>query len=135
LNGAMMAAPAGDALMARAYQRARVLLAANDRMFFTRIGPYLLAELVIEMGVDGIELMPPFPEPGLLDEHRFPAPALRADDGARGHASGRQSTRLTEMWRTLGLGLDRPPEPDTFIGRLYAHHFGEENAMQEAVNA
>jgi hypothetical protein len=39
------------------------------------------------------------------------------------------------MWRTLGLGLDRPPEPDTFIGRLYAHHFGEENAMQEAVNA
>jgi hypothetical protein len=39
-----------------------------------------------------------------MDEHRLPAPALRADS-------------------------------DTFIGRLYAHHFGEENAMQEAVNA
>ena len=37
----------------------------------------------------------------------------------------RQAVNLhvyTEMWRTLGLGLDRPPEPDTFIGRLYAHH-------------
>jgi hypothetical protein len=46
-----------------------------------------------------------FPEPGLLDEHRFPAPALRADDGARGHASGRQSTRL---YRNVAHAWARP---------------------------
>lgn len=122
--------------MARAYQRACVLLAANDRMFFTRIGPYLLAELVIEMGVDGIELMPP----GFLSPVSWmnTASLLQPFERMMAREDMRQAVNLhvyTEMWRTLGLGLDRPPEPDTFIGRLYAHHFGEENAMQEAVNA
>ena len=136
LNGAMMAAPAGDALMARAYERACALLAANDKMFFTRIGPYLLAELVIEMGVDEIELMPP----GFLSPVSWmnTASLLQPFERMMAREDMRQAVNLhvyTEMWRTLGLGLDRPPEPDTFIGRLYAHHFGEENAMQEAVNA
>jgi hypothetical protein len=136
LNGAMMAAPAGDALMARAYQRACVLLAANDRMFFTRIGPYLLAELVIEMGVDGIELMPP----GFLSPVSWmnTASLLQPFERMMAREDIRQAVNLhvyTEMWRTLGLGLDRPPGRETFIGRLYADHLGEENAMQEAVNA
>jgi hypothetical protein len=30
----------------------------------------------------------------------------------------------TEMWRMLGLGLDRPPLESTFLGRLYAEKFG-----------
>ncbi len=52
LNGAIMAAPAGDAMMERAYQRASALLGAKDKMFFTRVGPYLLAELALEFGVE-----------------------------------------------------------------------------------
>ncbi len=52
LNGAIMAAPAGDAMMERAYERASALLGAKDKMFFTRVGPYLLAEMALEFGVD-----------------------------------------------------------------------------------
>ena len=41
----------------------------------------------------------------------------------------------TEMWRTLGLGLDRPPSRESFLGRLYVEHFGEDAPIQRAVTA
>ncbi len=136
LNGAMMAAPAGDELVARAYDRARALLSSGD-MFFTRIGPYLLAELVVDMGVDTVELMPP----GFLGPVSWmnTASLLQPYETVMAQRGFDQAINLhvyTEMWRTLGLGLDHPPGPGTFLGRLYADHFAEEEtATREAVNA
>ena len=126
LNGAMMAAPAGDAFVARAYERAAALLKA-DTMFFTRIGPYLLAELVAEMGSDVVELMPPgFLSPiswmntgSLLQPYERVAARPEMSDAVNLHV-------YTEMWRLLGLGLDQPPGAESFLGRLYAQHFDEE---------
>ena len=125
LNGALMAAPAGDALMARAYERACALLSESDKMFFTRIGPYLLAELVIEMGVDAIELMPP----GFLSPVSWmnTASLLQPFERMMAREDIRQAVNLhvyTEMWRTLGLGLDRPPGRETFIGRALCRSLG-----------
>ncbi len=37
----------------------------------------------------------------------------------------------TEVWRMFGLGLDRPPDRATFLGRLYADHFTEAKVQQE----
>jgi hypothetical protein len=141
LNGAIMAAPAGDEMVTRAYERARAILSSNDKMFFTRIGPYLLAEVALEFGVDKIELMPP----------RFLSPVswmntaslLQPFDVVMARQEFRQAVNIhvyTEMWRTLGLGLDRPPGAETFLGRLYADHFGEQSSTetesaQKAINA
>jgi hypothetical protein len=135
LNGAIMAAPAGDKFVARAYERASTLL-KSDKMFFTRIGPYLLAEIITEMGVDSIEQMPlNFLSPvswmntgSLLQPYQavFARPEMR------------KATNLhvyTEMWRLLGLGLDRPPGPETFLGRLYANHFGEQRTREKVFSA
>jgi len=137
LNGAIMAMPAGDEFIGRAYERARALLADNDGMFFTRIGPYLLAELLVETGVDAIELMPP----GFLSPVSWMNVGSLRQPFAKVMAQQkiRQAVNLhvyTEIWRTLGLGLDRPPGPETFLGRLYADHFGEEQSpMQKAIVA
>ncbi|MGH6994981.1 MAG: glycosyltransferase, partial [Stellaceae bacterium] len=135
LNGAIMAAPAGDPFVARAYERAAALL-RTDKMFFTRIGPYLLAELVVEMGVDTVELMPPdFLSPvswmntgSLLQPYETVAalPTMRAATNLHVY---------TEMWRMLELGLDRPPPPETFLGRLYARSFGERMRVEKAATA
>jgi hypothetical protein len=125
LNGAMMAAPAGDAFVGRAYERACVLL-KSDKMFFTRIGPYLLAELVAEMGSDAVELMPP----GFLSPISWmnTGSLLQPYDAVAARPAMRDAINLhvyTEMWRLLGLGLDAPPGPETFLGRLYTRHFEE----------
>lgn len=135
LNGAIMAAPAGDPFVARAYERATALL-RTDKMFFTRIGPYLLAELALEMGVDTIELMPPdFLSPvswmntgSLLQPYEAVAalPAMHAATNLHVY---------TEMWRMLGLGLDRPPPSETFLGRLYARAFDEHARIEKAATA
>jgi hypothetical protein len=135
LNGAIMAAAAGDELVVRAYDRARALLASNEKMFFTRIGPYLLAEIALELGVGTIELMPP----SFLSPISWmnTATLLQPYDTVMQRHDFRQAPNVhvyTEMWRTLGLGLDRPPSSDTFLGRLYANHFGEEDAMELAAN-
>jgi hypothetical protein len=136
LNGAMMAAPAGDEMVIRAYERARTLLSSRDRMFFTRIGPYLLAEIVLELGVDKIELMPL----GFLSPISWmnTASLLQPFERIMARPEFQQAINVhvyTEMWRTLGLGLDQPPGSDTFLGRLYAEHCGEESPIAKAVNA
>ncbi|HEV8015050.1 MAG TPA: hypothetical protein VGP48_05935 [Stellaceae bacterium] len=135
LNGAMMAAPAGDAFVRRAYERAAALL-KSDKMFFTRIGPYLLAELVAEMGTDSVELMPPgFLSPvswmntgSLLQPYQTVMARPKIRDAANLHV-------YTEMWRLLGLGLDQPPDPGTFLGRLYADHFDVPATSAEVFSA
>jgi hypothetical protein len=126
LNGAMMAAPAGDPFVGRAYERGAALL-QSDKMFFTRIGPYLLAELVAEMGTDSVELMPP----GFLSPISWmnTGSLLQPYDAVAAHPAMKDAVNLhvyTEMWRLLGLGLDAPPGPETFLGRLYTRHFGAE---------
>lgn len=127
LNGAILAAPAGNAFVARAYDRASELLRSKD-MFFTRIGPYLLAELLIESGVDSMALMPPnflsavfwMNTADLLDPYEDFVARMEKQEAVNLHI-------YTEMWRMLGLGLDRPPGRDTFLGRLYAERFGQED--------
>jgi hypothetical protein len=136
LNGAIMAAPAGDPFLARACERSRELLASTEGMFFTRIGPYLLAELFIEMGVGAIELMPP----GFLSPVSWMSAGslLQPFTTVTARREFREAVNLhvyTEIWRTLGLGLDHPPGPDTFIGRLYADLVGKTEAEPQAVNA
>ena len=124
LNGAIMAAPAGHAFVERAYERACELLRA-DGVFFTRIGPYLLAELLLESGVDAMDLMPPnflsavfwMNTGDLLEPYETIERRLRERDAVNLHA-------YTEMWRMLGLGLDKPPGVETFLGKLYAEKFG-----------
>nr|VFJ52743.1 MAG: Glycosyltransferase sugar-binding region containing DXD motif-containing protein [Candidatus Kentron sp. FW] len=59
LNGALMAVPAGDKFMELACERSLELIESKE-MFFTRIGPYLLAELLVEERADEFDLMPPF---------------------------------------------------------------------------
>ncbi|MBX9823531.1 MAG: hypothetical protein K2Y27_00915 [Xanthobacteraceae bacterium] len=124
LNGAIMAAPAHDPFVGRAYERACELL-KSEEMFFTRVGPYLLAEGVVEMGADSIELMPlGFLSPVNWMNTGF---LLQPHEAVSARLDVRAATNLhvyTEMWRMLGLGLDRPPPPETFLGRLYADAFG-----------
>jgi hypothetical protein len=135
LNGAIMAAPAGDPLVVRAYERSRELLASSDRMFFTRIGPLLLAELVLELGVDAVELMPPhFLSPiswmntaSLRQPYEIVSRRPDIRDAVNIHV-------YTEMWRTLGLGLDQPPSADSFLGRLYVEHFGAGTAGRASLD-
>jgi len=120
LNGAIMAAPAGNAFMGRAYERACALLRAHE-VFFTRIGPYLLAELMVELGVDSMALMPPNFLSAVFWMNT--AELLEPYDSFMERLNKRDVVNLhiyTEMWRMLGLGLDKPPARDTFLGRLYA---------------
>lgn len=126
LNGALMAAPAGDPFVTRAYERADQLLRSED-MFFTRIGPYLLAELMCEAGVETIDLMPP----GFLSTVYWmnTAVLLKPYDEVMARPEMRDMVNIhvyTEMWRMLGLGLDKPPSKDTFLGKLYADLIGDD---------
>lgn len=129
INGAMMAAPAGDAFLEQAYERARELL-KSDEMFFTRIGPYLLAELLVEEEADEFELMSttflnpvPWMHTALL---------LQPYEIVVARPEIRNAVNLhvyTETWRRIGLGLEHPPSEETFLGRLYDQYFGAgENA-------
>ncbi len=135
LNGAMMAAPAGDLFQKLAYERAAKIL-SGERMFFTRVGPYLLAELVNELGPDSMPLMPPsFLSPvywmntgSLLEPYEKVMAKPEFKNAMNVHV-------YTEMWRTLGLGLDRPPPKSTFLGRLYAEHFEDFEPAREAALA
>jgi len=136
LNGAIMAAPAGDEIVLRAYERARAILSSDEKMFFTRIGPYLLAEILLEFGIESVELMPP----GFLSPISWmnTASLLMPYDEVMSRHQFQQAVNVhvyTEMWRMLGLGLDRPPDSKTFLGRLYADHFPEDAAMPEGASA
>jgi hypothetical protein len=135
-NGAIMAAPAGDEVVVRAWDRARKLLYSGDKLFFTRLGPYLLAEVALELGVNTIELMPP----GFLSPISWmnAASLLQPFDVVAAAPEFQQAVNVhvyTEMWRTLELGLDRPPGPETFLGRLYSDHFDDDALLRDAVNA
>jgi Glycosyltransferase sugar-binding region containing DXD motif len=126
-NGAIMAAPAGDSFVGRAHERALELLSTRGEIFFTRVGPYLLAELLLERGLDAIELMPP----AFLGPISWmnSASLLQPFDLMMAREEIRSATNLhvyTETWRTLMLGLDRPPSSDTFLGQLYSRSFGED---------
>lgn len=128
LNGAIMAAPSGDAFMARAYERAAQLIKA-DGVFFTRIGPYLLAELLVEAGVETMTLMPPAFLSAVFWMNT--ADLLRPYDDIMRRLEEQKVVNLhvyTEMWRMLGLGLDRPPDGATFLGRLYEERFGRDTS-------
>lgn len=126
LNGAIMAAPAGDPFVERAYERASELLATNE-MFFTRIGPYLIAELIVEMGVSCTDIAPmgflspigPMNTSVLFGPHAALAGRPDFKNALNLHV-------YTEVWRVLGLGPTRPPAPEAYLGHLYARHCGEE---------
>lgn len=133
LNGAVMAAPAHDPFMGRAYERSSEIL-ASDKMVFTRIGPFLLAELLLEAGPGEVELM----RPGFLSPINWmnTGSLLQSYDTMAALPTFKSAVNLhvyTEMWRLLGLGLDAPPPADTFLGRLYDDHFGENTSRESRV--
>jgi hypothetical protein len=133
--GGIMAAPAGDELVVRAYERARAILAADREMVFTRVGPYLLAEVVLEIGVDKVEIMPPsFLGPISAMNAAFLFQPLDLVMAHRGFQDLVNIHIYTEMWRILGFAFDRPPSPQTFLGRLYADHLIEEDSTRSVVN-
>jgi hypothetical protein len=123
-NGAMMAAPAGADIMERAYDRASALILSGD-MYFARIGPQLLGEILADGGLEDAFLMPP----GFLSPVSWmnTGTLLRPHDEVMARQEMKNIVNMhvyTEMWRMLGLGLDRPPLESTFLGRLYAEKFG-----------
>lgn len=133
LNGALMAAPARHPFVAQAYERAQKLLHDGD-MFFTRIGPYLLGELIAELGVTSVELAPL----GFLGPVNWmnTGSLLQPFETVAARPAFREAANLhvyTEMWRILGLGLDKPPPAKTYLGRLYRHHCVDPEAEPRAV--
>lgn len=119
-NGAMMAAPAGCPLQQTALARARSLRDRGD-MHFARIGPELLAELLWRMGPLGYALPgPEFLNPlGWMETGRLLAPF--ADVAALPVLKTARNIHVyTETWRLIGLGLNAPPEGESFLGALYA---------------
>lgn len=125
-NGALMAMPPGDPFVAEAYRRAEELLHSN-RMFFTRIGPYLLAELLTEAGLDHVDLMPPHFLSAVFWMNTGSLLATYESVSKRADISRAINLHVyTEMWRLLGLGLETPPDPATFLGTLYYRHFPDE---------
>jgi len=119
VNGAMMAAPAGDSLQKQAFERALRIAEAGD-VVFTRIGPQLLAEILAEAGMNGYRLMPPsFLNPiGWMETGRLLAPfeETAADETL---SNGFNLHVYTETWRLIGLDLLNAPRVETFLGRLY----------------
>ncbi len=135
INGAMMAARAGDAFLEEAFERARKLL-KSDEMFFTRIGPYLLAELLVEELAEDFELMStiflnpvPWMHASLL---------LQPYEVVVARPEIRNAVNLhvyTETWRRIGLDLGHPPGEETFLGRLYRRFTGADETEQSSVYA
>jgi hypothetical protein len=120
LNGAMMAAPAGCPFQRRLLARAEAL--AEGPMHFTRIGPQLLAQEGVAMGVfaggtPGYALLPvDFVNPlGWMETGRLLAPASAL---AERLAGARNLHVYTETWRVIGLSLSEPPAGEGFLPRL-----------------
>ncbi|SNY50086.1 Glycosyltransferase sugar-binding region containing DXD motif-containing protein [Pseudooceanicola antarcticus] len=118
-NGAMMAAPAGDPLQRLALETAQELL-RDSTLHFARIGPELLAELLGDLGAGSYRLLPPqFLNPiGWMEVGRLMEPyeAVRASQSLD-HAHNLHL--YTETWRTIGLGVNAPPEGAGFLPTLY----------------
>jgi hypothetical protein len=119
LNGAMMAAPAGDALQQTALRRSRELM-ANDGLHFARIGPELLAEIVGDQGNQGYRLLPTsFLNPvGWMETGKLLRPFEEIctlpvlEEAMNIHV-------YTETWRLLGLSLQAPPLDGGFLASVY----------------
>jgi hypothetical protein len=117
-NGAQMAAPADDPLQRTALAAAEELRAGGD-MHFARIGPELLAELLAAGGRASYALMDPeFLNPiGWMQTGQLLTPfdTMRRSPCL---ARARNIHVYTETWRLIGLALDTPPPPDSFLGTL-----------------
>jgi hypothetical protein len=119
LNGAMMAAPAGDPLQKEAASASLERLQAGD-FHFGRIGPELLCDMIGNGGAQGYRILPVaflnpvgWMETGLLTR---PSSVLRS----RGILETAMNIHVyTETWRLLGMNLAEPPESG-FLSVLYA---------------
>ncbi len=119
LNGAMMAAPAGDHLQADALIRATRLLDEGGS-HFARVGPELLAELIGDGGTQGYTLLPTdFLNPvGWMETGTLLRPFAEIKQLAR-FKSAFNIHVYTETWRLLGLSLTAPPSGEGFLAVLY----------------
>lgn len=119
VNGAMMAAPADDPLQRCALDMA-MRISDTGNVFFTRIGPQLLAELLGDGGLQGYRLMPTaFLNPvGWMETGALLAPFEQT--AARRDITAAPNLHVyTETWRLIGLDLTAPPKGDFFLARLY----------------
>lgn len=118
-NGAMMAARAECSFQRRAMERAGHIL-DQGKVYFTRIGPELLAELSIEDLPPAYRLLPTwFLNPiSWLETGQLLAPF---DTIARLPVLARAPNLhvYTETWRVIGLDLHTPPKGDGFLATLY----------------
>lgn len=131
-NGALLAAPAGSPFMAEALRRAEALIGENQ-LRFARIGPELLAEMIAERGLSGFELLPrcfmnPIP---WMSAAWLLAPAERIARLPEIQAAANIHL-YTETWRLVGLSLEAPPGPETFLGQRFVEIMGQD-AMREAM--
>lgn len=120
LNGAMLASPVNDPLVKLAYAKALELV-NKKQVYFTRIGPQLLAELVYEYGKMGFLLA----KKSFLNPLGWMEIGMLADDfdsvANRLKKQKPHNVHLyTESWRISGLSLDTKPDKDSFIGTFYA---------------
>lgn len=119
LNGALMAAPAGDPLQEIALMRSQELIERGN-IHFARIGPELLAELIGDGGLQGYRLLPTdFMNPiGWMETGRL----LQPHSQIKKCASIKNAHNLhvyTETWRLLGLSLSQAPSDDSFLSVMY----------------
>jgi hypothetical protein len=119
LNGAMMAAPPGDALQQSAFEITTERLAAG-LSHFGKVGPELLAELIGDGGLQGYTLLPTdFLNPiGWMETGQLLRPTrevLARKLFERAH----NIHVYTETWRILGLSLATPPQREGFLTDLY----------------
>ena len=120
LNGAWLAAPSGDSLIGLLQARADVMVRDGCNSFGS-IGPQLLCEMMAEHGPCGFNLL----ETAVIhplswsETRRWfdPADAVASDSRLAG-AAGLHV--FTETWRQIGVDMDAPPPPDSFIGRAVA---------------
>lgn len=120
LNGSLIAAPAGDPLIALALERSQHLIDSQE-VNFARIGPSVLADLVADFGAQRFTLLAPDvqnPVPCTQVRHFFHGPQELVSYLDDKHFANLHL--FTETWRVAGLLSSSPPSSETAIGALYA---------------
>ena len=134
LNGAMLAAPMNDSYVKLAYSQALDLV-EKKQVYFTRIGPQLLAELISDYGKMGYSLATKdflnpigWMEIGILaDDFDSVAKRLKKQKPHNVHL-------YTESWRISGLSLDSKPDKKSFIGTFYAAYLENDKSCLTKIN-
>lgn len=120
LNGAILAAPKGDWVIATLAAMSQKALQKGD-LAFARIGPQLLCEVIAAQGTSGFKLLSTEVVNPLSwsETQRYFDPALDVVRDSR--LSGAACLHVfTETWRLIGVDMNTLPAPDSFLGQVAA---------------